>query len=72
MKQKLLTLLALLLLPFPIHAVALPHLYVGVGTVSGTNGELETTLIENGADPIFTTDKYMVRDGYGLSLRLYC
>ncbi len=63
------TLLALILLLLPSHAVALPHFYVGVGTVSsGGNGELEATTFENGSNPAFTTDDYIVRDGYGLSL----
>ncbi len=57
-----------MLLLLPINAVALPHLYVGVGTVSGSDGQLATTIIENGADPVFLSDTYIVRNGYGLSL----
>ncbi|MCH9845673.1 MAG: hypothetical protein K0U39_09225 [Alphaproteobacteria bacterium] len=61
-------LLALMLLLLPSHAVALTYFYVGVGTVSGESGELETTIVENDSNPAFATDDYIVRAGYGLSL----
>ncbi len=61
-------LLVMLLLLLPAHAFALPHFYVGVGTVSGNSGEKKTIAFENGSDLAISSSEYQLHGGYGLSL----
>ncbi|MCH9852418.1 MAG: hypothetical protein K0U45_02840 [Alphaproteobacteria bacterium] len=61
-------LLALMLLLLPHHAVALPHFYTGVGTISADSGKRKTTSLENGSNTTIESNDYIVRAGYGLSV----